>query len=135
MPQGYRSEEILRLYRSLLKGAYAFPLASRRTIVSAEVKEAFRHPHNDTLTTSEVDYKLTLGWERAAAIGTYASNMHWFHSRDEVNKDMMEHSLRRDRERVERMEKHNREGAASEVPRSTLPFTLLSTTATPVTRR
>lgn len=116
MPSGYRSADTVRLYRSLLKGAYKFPLASRRTIVTSEVKEHFRSPHNQTLTTSEVDYKLTLGWERAATINVYATNMHWFHSRDEVNKEMLHHSLRRDQERVAKMEKHNEEGSAELLP-------------------
>ncbi|KAH9600222.1 Complex 1 LYR protein [Trypanosoma melophagium] len=108
----YKQQEKLRLYRALLKGANRFPLRSRRDIVTEEVRSSFRHPLNDTLTNSEVDYKLLLGWERAAAIQTYAQNMYWFHSRDEVSKEMMHHSLERDRARIREVERCNRVGTA-----------------------
>ncbi|KAF8293029.1 hypothetical protein BCY84_03361 [Trypanosoma cruzi cruzi] len=108
----YKRQEKLRLYRALLKGANRFPLRSRREIVAEEVRGAFRHPLNDSLTTKEVDYKLLLGWERAAAIQTYAENMYWFHSRDEVSREMMHHSLERDRQRIREMERCNAVGNA-----------------------
>ncbi|SCU69471.1 Complex1_LYR-like, putative [Trypanosoma equiperdum] len=114
--QLYKRDEKLRLYRSLIKGASRFPLRSRRDIVTEEVRSSFRHPLNDSLTNEEVDRKLVLGWERAEAIKTYAQNMYWFHSRDEVSKEMMHHSLERDRQRVREMERCNTVGAA---PRKT----------------
>lgn len=99
----YRYEEKLQLYRRLLKGAFKFPLRSRRELVTEEVRSTFRDPLNETLTEKQVDYKLVLGKEKAAAIETYAENMYWFHSRDEVTKEMMHHSLQRDQERIAEM--------------------------------
>ena len=112
-PMGYKRQELLRLYRNLLKNAYRFPLASRRDVVTEEVKAAYRNPINDRLTKDEVDYKLVLGWERNAAIAKYAENMHWFHSRDQVNKEMLHHSQMRDKQRAEDMDRHNQVGDAS----------------------
>ena len=103
----YRQQEKLRLYRSLLKGACRYPLASHRQMVYMEVRSSFRDPQNDSLGNEEVDHKLTLGWERSAAIAQYASNMHWFHSRDEVNKDMLNYSRGRDQQRINDMERAN----------------------------
>jgi hypothetical protein len=109
----YRVQEKLQLYRSLLKGAYRFPLKSRRDVVTEEVKGSFRNPMNELLTDKEVDYKLILGWERAASVNKYAENMYWFHSRDEVTKEMLEHSVRRDRERRDETSRCNTVGAAT----------------------
>ncbi|KAF8295917.1 putative Complex1_LYR-like protein [Trypanosoma cruzi] len=108
----YKRQGKLRLYRALLKRANRFPLRSRREIVTEEVRGAFRHPLNDSLTMKEVDYKLLLGWELAAAIRTYAENMYWFHSRDEVSRRMMHHFLERDRQRIREMERCNAVGNA-----------------------
>jgi hypothetical protein len=112
MNKSYKHVEKIRLYRTLLKGAYRFPLKSRRDIVSSEVKDAFRSPANEFLVEAEIDYKLILGWERAKAIETYATNMYWFHSRDEVTKEMMHYSLERDRSRAAEMERCNNVGPA-----------------------
>lgn len=105
--------EILRLYRTLLKNADRFPTSSRRDVVTSEVKVAFRHPQNASLTSEEVDYKLSLGWERASAIGTYATNMYWFHSRDEVTKEMLHYSQERDRKKREEMQRLQTEASAT----------------------
>lgn len=108
----YKHSEKLSLYRSLLKGAHSFPLRSRRELVTEEVKSTFRDPNNNHLTEKEVDYRLVLGWERAASIKTYAANMYWFHSRDEVTKEMLTFSQRRDEEKAAAAARHNRVGAA-----------------------
>lgn len=108
----YRAAEKLRLYRALLKGSYNFPLRSRRELVTEEIRSTFRDPHNAQLTEKEIDYRLVLGWERAAAIKTYATNMYWFHSRDEVSKEMMHHSIQRDQQRVAEAERCNEVGMA-----------------------
>mmetsp|Transcript_1041 Transcript_1041/g.1133 ORF Transcript_1041/g.1133 Transcript_1041/m.1133 type:complete len:178 (-) Transcript_1041:258-791(-) len=108
----YRVPEKLRLYRTLLKGAYRFPLASRRDVVTEEVKGAFRNPMNELLSHEEIDYKLVLGWERAAAVNKFAENMYWFHSRDEVTKEMMHHSMKRDQERIAEVRRCNDVGGA-----------------------
>lgn len=110
----YKLQEKLRLYRKLLKGANAFPLRSRRDVVTEEVKSTFRNPHYDKLTKKEIDYRLLLGWQRAESVCTYAQNMHWFHSRDEVSKEMLHYSLARDKKRIEEMDRCNRVGAAVE---------------------
>lgn len=109
----YRRIEKLRLYRALLKGAFNFPLRSRRDVVTQEVKGSFRNPTNELLDDKAVDYKLVLGWERAAAITKYAENMYWFHSRDEVTKEMLHHSQRRDEERRAESERCNQVGEAN----------------------
>jgi hypothetical protein len=112
---GYKTAEKVRLYRTLLKGAYRFPLKSRRDVVSEEVKGSFRNPLNETLTTDEVDYKLVLGWERAAAVQTFAQNMYWFHSRDEVTKEMLHHSEQRDASRAAEITRVNNVGSAAKL--------------------
>ncbi|KAK7198872.1 Complex1 LYR-like/Complex 1 protein (LYR family) [Novymonas esmeraldas] len=106
----YRHQEKLRLYRSLLKGAHAFPMRSRRDVVTEEVRSTFRDPNNEQLCEKDVDYRLLLGWERAKSIHTYAENMHWFHSRDEVTKGMMHFSEERDRKRAAEMHRFNQVG-------------------------
>lgn len=108
----YKHAEKLRLYRALLKGANAFPLRSRRDLVTEEVRYTFRDANNDQLTPAEVDYRLVLGWERAHAISTYAQNMYWFHSRDEVSKEMLLFSQERDRKRAEETARCNEIGEA-----------------------
>lgn len=118
----YRGPEKLRLYRTLLKAAYRFPLKSRRTVVTEEIRGTFRNPMNELLTESDVDYKLVLGWERAAAIGKFAENMHWFHSRDEVTKEMLHYSLQRDRERAAEAQRCNAVGSAKEKTREVTEF-------------
>lgn len=112
-PVGYKVAEKVRLYRALLKGAHRFPLKSRRDVVTEEVKGTFRNPMHKTLTPEEVDYKLVLGWERSASVNTFAQNMYWFHSRDEVTKEMMHFSLSRDAKRAEESLRVNAIGAAS----------------------
>lgn len=102
-----RSSDLLRLYRTLLKGAARFPLKSRRDVVTAEVQAAFRNPANESLTDEEREYRINLAWERARAIDKYAENMHWFHSRDEVTKEMLHFSEQRDLERKSEMERCN----------------------------
>ncbi|CCW61822.1 unnamed protein product [Phytomonas sp. EM1] len=109
----YKRQEKLRLYRSLIKGAHRFPLRSRRELVLEEVRCTFRDPHHLHLTQREVDYRLLLGWERVAAISTYAQNMHWFHSRDEVTREMLLFSEARDRERAEETSRCNSVGKAN----------------------
>lgn len=111
-PAVYKVQEKLRLYRKLLKGAHTFPLRSRREVVQEEVKSAFRDPLAAKLTMEEMDYRLVLGWQRAATISTYAQNMYWFHSRDEVTREMMHYSLERDRRRAEEMKRCNSVGHA-----------------------
>lgn len=108
----YRRLEKIRLYRSLLKSAYTFPLSSRRDLVTEEVRGTFRDPNNAHLTEKEVDYRLVLGRERAESIKVYAENMYWFHSRDEVTKEMLHFSQEKDRKRVEAAERHNAVGRA-----------------------
>ncbi len=81
-------------------------------IFFAEVKASYRNPSNDLLSDADIDYKLTLGWERAAAVHKYAENMYWFHSRDEVTKEMMHHSHARDLRRAEEMQRCNDVGQA-----------------------
>lgn len=112
----YKVPEKLQLYRRLLKGADRFPTSSRRDVVTSEVRAAFRHPQNESLTNSEVDYKLSLGWERASAISTYANNMYWFHSRDEVTKEMLHHSRERDRVRQQEMDRLRMEADPKVMP-------------------
>ncbi|CCW66770.1 unnamed protein product [Phytomonas sp. Hart1] len=109
---GYKQQEHLRLYRALIKSASRFPLRSRRELVLAEVRGTFRDPPHPPLTPKEVDYRLLLGWERVAAITTYAQNMHWFHSRDEVTREMMLFSESRDRQRAEETARCNNVGKA-----------------------
>lgn len=109
----YKNDEIIRLYRNLLKNAFRFPLASRRDVVTEEVKAEFRKPSNAKLTKSDIDYKLVLGWERNETIKTYATNMYWFHSRDQVTKEMLEFSKDRDAEKTREMEKFNETSRAS----------------------
>lgn len=111
-PVTYKHAEKLKLYRSLLKGAHLFPLRSRRDIVKEEVRSSFRDPNHKHLTKKEIDYQLILGWERAAAISTYARNMYWFHSRDEMTREMLLFSQERDRERAAQTERCNRIGRA-----------------------
>lgn len=113
-PALYKVQEKLRLYRALLKSAHSFPLRSRRDVVTEEVMSAFRDPHAAELTTEEVDYRLLLGWQRVATISTYAQNMHWFHSRDEVTKEMLHYSIARDKKRAEEMDRCNRVGIVLE---------------------
>ncbi|KAL7699280.1 Complex1 LYR-like/Complex 1 protein (LYR family) [Lotmaria passim] len=103
----YKHQEKLRLYRTLLKGAYRFPMRSRRDVVTEEVMSTFRDPNNELLSERDIDYRLVLGWERAKSIKTYAENMHWFHSRDEVTKEMLYFSEERDRKRAEQMRRFN----------------------------
>lgn len=110
--QSYKTAEKVRLYRTLLKGAHRFPLKSRRDIVTEEVKGNFRNPLNETLSPDEIDYKLVLGWERAAAVQTFAQNMYWFHSRDEVTKEMLHHSEKRDADRIAEILRVNSVGSA-----------------------
>jgi hypothetical protein len=106
--------ESLRLYRSLLKNASRFPLRSRRDIVSSEVQNAFRQAQREEPKDEEdLKYKLVLGWERNAAIAKYAENMYWFHSRDEVTKEMMHFSMERDQKRAEEVERCNEVGSAA----------------------
>eukprot|EP00760_Papus_ankaliazontas_P031828 PhM_4_TR5489/c0_g1_i1/m.55119 len=95
--------EVLQLYRQLLKNAHKYPLRGRRTVVTTEVRSAFRQP----ALLSEVPYKLTLGWQRNETIKQYAQNMHWFHSRDEVTKEMLVYSQQRDEAKVAEMERCN----------------------------
>lgn len=111
---GYKVPEKLRLYRSLLKGAFRFPLKSRRDVVTQEVRGSYRNPMNELLSDKEVDYKLLLGWQRAASIHKYAENMYWFHSRDEVTKEMLHHSVRRDEERAIEVQRCNTVAGATE---------------------
>ena len=99
----YKQAEKLRLYRTLLKGAFRFPLKSRRDVVTEEVRATFRDPSNELLADADIDYTLILGWERSHAVSKYAENMYWFHSRDEVTKEMMHHSVERDRRRAQEM--------------------------------
>jgi hypothetical protein len=103
----YKHREKLRLYRKLLKGAHGFPMKSRRDVVTEEVMSTFRDPRNEQLSEKDIDYCLVLGWERAKSIQTYAENMHWFHSRDEVTKEMLYFSEERDRKRAEQMRRFN----------------------------
>jgi len=98
--------EILKLYRHLLKNAHKYPLRSRRMVVSTEIKSAFRTP----MPVEEISYKLVLGWQRNETIQQYAQNMHWFHSRDEVTKEMMDYSKKRDRDREAEVERCNSVG-------------------------
>jgi hypothetical protein len=110
--------ESLRLYRNLLKNADRFPLHSRREIVAMEVKNTFRMAQQEYMehgikSEEDIRYKLTLGWDRNESVGKYAQNMHWFHSRDEVTKEMMHFSEARDKERVDQMEHFNQIGSAS----------------------
>jgi hypothetical protein len=105
-------QEILRLYRALLKNADTYPLVSRREVVSMEVMATFRK-HQDTIfSDEELSYKMALGWERAATIAKFAENMKWFHSRDEVTREMMDFSKARDNERRKESERCNRVGDA-----------------------
>ncbi|KAG5484089.1 hypothetical protein LSCM1_05944 [Leishmania martiniquensis] len=106
----YRRQEKLRLYRCLLKGAYRFPMRSRREVVTEEVRSTFRDPSHEQLSERDIDYRLVLGWERAKSITKYAENMHWFHSRDEVTKEMMYFSQERDRKRAAEMRHFNEVG-------------------------
>mgnify|MGYP003387079633 CR=1 FL=1 len=108
---GYRYLEKLRLYRALMKAAYRFPLKNRRVLVTEEIKHSFRKKENNKLTQKELDYSMILANERVEAIKTYASNMHWFHSRDEVTKEMMSFSEMRDQRRIEENERCNEVGA------------------------
>ncbi|KAG5509617.1 hypothetical protein JKF63_06322 [Porcisia hertigi] len=109
-PLSYRYHDKIRLYRCLLKGAHRFPMRSRRDVVTEEVRSTFRDPRNEQLSEKDVDYRLILGWERAKAIKTYAENMHWFHSRDEVTKEMMCFSEERDRQKAAEMRRLNEVG-------------------------
>ncbi|AIN96545.1 hypothetical protein LPMP_131170 [Leishmania panamensis] len=109
-PISYRHQEKIRLYRSLLKGAHGFPLRSRRDVITEEVRCTFRDPNNEQLSEKDIDYRLILGWERAKSIKTYAQNMHWFHSRDEVTKEMMYFSEERDRKKMAEMRRFNQVG-------------------------
>ncbi|KAG5484395.1 hypothetical protein LSCM4_07962 [Leishmania orientalis] len=109
-PVFYRRQEKIRLYRSLLKGAHRFPMRSRREVITEEVRSTFRDPNNEHLSEKDIDYRLILGWERAKSIATYAENMHWFHSRDEVTKEMMYFSEERDRKRAAEMLHFNQVG-------------------------
>lgn len=106
----YKHQEKLRLYRRLLRGAYTFPMRSRREVVTEEVRSTFRDPNNEELSERDIDYRLVLGWERAKSIQTYATNMHWFHSRDEVTKEMLHFSEERDRKRAAEMRRFNHIG-------------------------
>lgn len=121
----YKRQEKLRLYRTLLKGAFSFPMRSRREVVTEEVRSTFRDPNNEQLSDGDVDYRLVLGWERAKSIRTYAENMHWFHSRDEVTKEMMYFSEERDRKRAEQMRRFNQ---VSDVRRKTEEVTEFKST-------
>jgi hypothetical protein len=106
--------EALRLYRAMLKSAARFPLRSRREIATEDVKHIFRTAwaEADAWQRDEIEYRLSLAKEKAEALAKYSNNMYWFHSRDEVNKEMLHYSLQRDRERVEEMERCNAVGAA-----------------------
>lgn len=104
--------EVLRLYRNLLKNAHRFPLQSRREIVTGEIKAAYRKTQKEIVEPEDLRYRMTLGWERNAAIAKYAENMYWFHSRDVVTKEMMHFSEARDRERAAEMERCNQVGDA-----------------------
>lgn len=77
-----------------------------------EVRSTFRDPMLEGLSQEEMDYRLVLGWERAASIQTYAQNMYWFHSRDEVTKEMMHFSIARDKNRIAEIQRCNRVGMA-----------------------
>lgn len=102
----YRGEA-LRLYRSMMKNAARFPLKSRREIATSDVVHLFRTAwvEADSWTRDEVEYRLALAREKNAALAKYSENMYWFHSRDEVNKEMLHYSQQRDRERVAEMER------------------------------
>ncbi|CAD2219640.1 hypothetical protein AGDE_03112 [Angomonas deanei] len=108
----YRYGEKISLYRQLLKGANKFPLKSRRDLITEEIRSTFRDPKNEILTEKQVDYRLLLGKEKALSINTYAENMYWFHSRDEVNKEMIHFSIERDKKKIKEME-HFREVSAA----------------------
>lgn len=105
--------ELLRLYRNLLKNANRFPLQSRREIVSGEVKAAFRKSQHEIVEADDLKYRVTLAWERNAAIAKYAENMYWFHSRDVVTKEMLTFSQARDAERAAEMDRCNEVGPAN----------------------
>lgn len=106
-------QEAVRLYRNLLKNANRFPLASRREIVSGEIKAAYRKSQDEIVEPEDLKYRLILGWERNAAIAKYAENMYWFHSRDVVTKEMLHFSQARDAERAAEMDRCNEVGDAS----------------------
>jgi hypothetical protein len=109
----YRSEA-LRLYRAMLKSAARFPLKSRRDIATGDVQQLFRTAwaEADAWTADEVEYRMSLAREKRESLARYSENMYWFHSRDEVNKEMLHFSLQRDRERAEEMERCVRVGQA-----------------------
>lgn len=116
--------EALRLYRSMLKSSARFPLKSRRDIATEEVTHLFRTAWRDAegWTTEQAEYKLSLAREKAAALARYSENMYWFHSRDEVNKQMLHYSQQRDRERVEEMNRCNEVGGAEIKTRDVTEF-------------
>lgn len=109
----YRAEA-LSLYRTMLKNAARFPLRSRREIATGDVHHLFRTMWADAenYTKDECEYKLSLAREKNAALAKYSENMYWFHSRDEVNKEMLHYSKQRDRERTEEAERCNEVGNA-----------------------
>lgn len=109
----YRAEA-LTLYRRMLKSAGAFPLRSRREIATEDVQLLFRTAWEEAedWTKDEIEYKLSLAKEKASSLAKYSENMYWFHSRDEVTKEMLLFSERRDREKLEEMERCKRVGQA-----------------------
>lgn len=119
----YRTEA-LRLYRQMLKSAARFPLRSRRDIATDDVQLLFRTAWNDAadFTKDEIEYKLALAREKAASLAKYSENMYWFHSRDEVTKEMLLFSEQRDRERMEEMERCNRVGKAEVKSKEVVEF-------------
>lgn len=108
--------EALRLYRSMMKHAARFPLRSRREIATEDVQILFRNAwvEADSWTKEEIEYKLSLAREKNEALGKFSTNMYWFHSRDEVNKEMLHFSMKRDQERIEEMERCNSVGRADQ---------------------
>ena len=102
----YRTEA-LRLYRNMLKSAARFPLRSRREIATEDVQQLFRTvwEEADDLSKDEIEYKLGLAKEKAASLQKYSENMYWFHSRDEVTKEMLHFQQKRDQEKIQEMER------------------------------
>jgi len=110
---GGQRREVLRLYRALLKSAYLYPLAGRRDFVMEEVKGQFRRARAESLDAAEVQRRLVLGWERQKTIDVTARSMHWFHSRDQVDKRMLAASREKDDKLRAEAERCNREGPAA----------------------
>lgn len=116
--------EALRLYRQMLKSAARFPLRSRREIATDDVQQLFRAAWDDAavLTADEIEYKLALAKEKAASLAKYSENMYWFHSRDEVTKEMLLFSQQRDKERADEMDRCNRVGKADVKSKEVVEF-------------